>query len=264
MKNKTVNTADVAFIGNQAITDIVNNARSLWASGQDNRLKLGEKFSQLYHAVERYKKSAKTRLTYAGAVTKTGVPRGTAERYREMWEVKNEYSIPADAFLVLCEEGSNLATVKAKLGEAFKGAISPLLPRIQSLDTTNAKAVKDLAEDISKLIPEPMGEEDLAELQGNLSDLVGKLPKAKSREESVDLAAAINQTTEQIGALYLARMRALVNALAPFLDWSPEEVRNYLKAFEEQPLSQRTQLYEEATKFAKTTATGLAITQKAA
>src|ERR1700694_3463772 len=140
MQSNTINQVAEDIIGDATITNIVHDTRLLWQSGLDNRLKLGENFSQLYHAVERYKKSTKTGLTYAGAVAKTTVPRGTAERFREMWDTKEEYSIPADTFLMLCEEGTNLAAIKAKLGAAFKGAISTLLPKIQSLDTTDAKA----------------------------------------------------------------------------------------------------------------------------
>jgi hypothetical protein len=251
------------IIGNETITNLVNDTRSLWQSGLDNRLKLGEKFSQLYHAVERYKKSTKTGLTYAGAVAKTTVPRGTAERLREMWETKEECSVPADTFLVLCEEGANLAAIKAKLGTAFKGAISTLLPKIQSLDTTDAKAVTALATDLGKLVPKSAGEADLAELETQLSDLTGQLPKS-SGEEAATIAEEMHQTREQIGLLYVDRMKALVTALAPFLEWPDERAKEYMKAFASQTLSQRARLYKEAAKFAKTAATGLAITTTAA
>lgn len=250
-------------IGNDTINNIVQDIRSQWQSGLDNRLKLGENFSRLYHAVERYKKSTKTDLTYNGEVAKTTVPRGTAERLRGMWETKEEYSIPADTFLVLCEEGVNLAAIKAKLGAAFKGAISTLLPKIQSLDTTDAKAVTALANDLGKLVPKPAGEADLAELESQLSDLTNQLPKSGGEEAAI-IAEEMHQTREQIGLLYVERMKALVTALAPFLDWPDERAKEYMKAFASQTLSQRARLYKEAAKFAKTAATGLAITTTAA
>lgn len=254
----------VEFIGNEVISNIVNDARSLWKSGQNDRLKLGEKFSQLYHEVDRYTKSTKTGLTYAAAVAKTGVPRGTAERFRQMWETTEEYSIPADTFLVLCEEGANMAAIKAKLGEAFKGAISTLLPKIQSLDTTDAKAVTALATDLGKFVPKPADKADLAELDTRLSELTDQLPKSKSGEEAAQLAEEMHETRGQIGVFYVERMKALISALAPFLDWSDERVKEYMKAFTDQPLSQRARLYKEAAKFAKNAATSLAITTTAA
>jgi len=257
-----INSAAEEIIGNQTITNLVNDARSLWQSGQDNRLKLGENFSRLYREVERYRKSAKSGLTYAGAVAKTTVPRGTAERFREMWETREEFSIPADTFLVLCEEGANLAAIKAKLGAAFKGAISTLLPKIQSLDTTDAKAVTALANDLGKLVPKPV-ETELAALESQLSDLTNQLPKSGG-EEAATIAEEMHQTREQIGLLYVERMKALVTALAPFLDWPAERAKEYIKAFADQSLSQRARLYKEAAKFAKTAATGLAITTTAA
>jgi hypothetical protein len=260
---RSINPVAEGVIGDETITTLVNDARSLWQSGQDNRLKLGEKFSQLYHAVERYKKSTKTGLTYNGTVEKTTVPRSTAERLREMWETKEEYSIPADTFLLLCEEGANLAAIKAKLGAAFKGAISTFLPKIQCVDPTDAKAVTALATDLGRLVPKPAGEADLAELETQLSDLTDQLPRA-SGEEAADLAEEMHQTREQIGVLQVDRMKALVTALAPFLDWPDERVKQYMRAFADQPLSQRARLYREAAKFAKSAATGLAITTTAA
>jgi len=258
----TIKSVAEEIIGNDTINNIVQDIRSQWQSGLDNRLKLGEKFSQLYRAVERYKKSTKSGLTYAGAVAKTTVPRGTAERLREMWETKEEYSVQADTFLVLCEEGANLATIEAKLGAAFKGAISTLLPKIQSLDPTDAKAVTALANDLGKLVPKP-GEVDLAKLESQLSDLTNQLPKSGG-EEAASIAEEMHQTREQIGLLYVERMKALVTALAPFLDWPDERAKEYMRAFASQTLSQRARLYKEAAKFAKTAAIGLAITTIAA
>jgi hypothetical protein len=258
---ETKTNTDSEMIGNETITHIVQDARLLWKSGQDNRMKLGEKFSQLYHEVERYKQSNKTGLTYTGAVIRTGVPRSTAERLRQMAEVKNEFMIPGDAFLVLAEEGVNLADIKAEMKEAFKGFLNTWLPKIRSLDITNVGAVKKLAEEI---LPKPPAKVDLAELKENLAQLMDDLQKAQTVPERISISDEIQQTREQIGAIYVARMKPLVTALALFLDWSEERVRAYVKAFGQQPLSQRTRLYEEAAKFATSAAASLAITEKVA
>jgi hypothetical protein len=264
MPNEIADADVVELIGNQTITNMVKDVRSLWKEGQDNRLKLGEKFSLLYHEVERYRKS-KTGLTYASAVARTGVPRATAERYRQMWEVKEQHSIPADVFLLLCEEGANLAVVKVKMGEAFKGAISSLLPRIKSLDTTDPAAIEVLAEEVNKLIPAPAEDSaDLAKLTEQLAEQVKELPKASSDEQAVEIAEAVRETKQQISAFYVERMKPLVAALGPFINWSDKEIKNYHKKFLEQPLSEQRRLYKEASKFAQTAVAGLAITSKAA
>jgi gas vesicle protein len=258
-------SADVVeIIGNKTITDIIKETASLWKGGENNRLQLGEKFSLLYREVARYKRSARTNLTYAGAVARTTVPRGTAERYRQMWEVKQEFSIPADVFLSLCEEGANLAAIKAKLGESFKGAVGILLPRIRALDITDAAKVADLAKDVIGLIPDSPENEDLAELDSRLSDLMADLAKTEGDQPRADIAESIHETREQIRVLYIERMKPLVTALAPFLGWSDERVKEKLKAFEQQRTPELARLHTEATKLAKAAEDALAIITEAA
>jgi hypothetical protein len=256
-------TVDVkSIVGNQAITDIVNAARSLWQEGQKNRLSLGQQFSKLRAEVEKYQRNNKG-LSYRQAVAQTAVPWSTAERYREMYEVVNEYKIPEDTFLVLCEEGANIAEIKGALKEAFKGAISTVIPRIASLDVTNSKEVADLADDLNQLIPASMVTADLETLNGELAELLAELPQKQSAEQSADIAEAIHQKRTEIGESYAKPMKALVSALAPFVNWSPQQVKDYMTAFADQPLSQQTRLYNEATSLAKSVATGIAIGKKA-
>jgi len=83
--------------------------------GQDARLKLGEGYHLLKGECEPYEKSPDTGLTYNKSVAKTGLPRPTAERYRLMFETKQEYGVPGDTFLMLSAEGLNLADLKASM-----------------------------------------------------------------------------------------------------------------------------------------------------
>src|SRR5690348_7815879 len=90
--------ADPSVIGNEAITATIGQLKDAWNRGAKDRYKLGELFSQLRSQVEAYRKNKKTGLTYNQAVSKTGVPRGTAERYREMYETVESSGIKADIF----------------------------------------------------------------------------------------------------------------------------------------------------------------------
>ena len=99
--------------GPKAIEDLINVCRSLRIQGQDARLKLGEGYHLLKGECEPYEKSPDTGLTYNKSVAKTGLPRPTAERYRLMFETKQEYGVPGDTFLMLSAEGLNLADLKA-------------------------------------------------------------------------------------------------------------------------------------------------------
>src|SRR5512133_2524744 len=96
------------LIGNEAITTTIKQVREVWGRGAEDRLKLGELFSQLRSQVEAYKKDSQG-LTYNQALAKTGVPRGTAERYRLMYETVKSSGVLAEVFLALAEHGCNLA-----------------------------------------------------------------------------------------------------------------------------------------------------------
>jgi hypothetical protein len=255
--------ADVKFyLGNDAITNLIKEARSLRRNGQDNRLRQGGVYCKLRTEVERYGRNNKG-LSYQQAVGQTGVPWSTAERFRQMFELVTELTIPGDVFLILCEEGANIAEIKTALGATFGASIKALLQQIQSLDVADGKAVADVADKLKKLISRAPAESDLETLQGDLDTLLAELPTVKGAVESVDLAEAIHQKQVEISESYAKPMRALVNALAPFVNWSPQKVKDYMTAFEEQPLSSKTKVFNAATKFASDMATDIAIVKEA-
>src|SRR5450755_3099241 len=100
-----------AVIGNAEITKSVISIRTKWAAGNKDRFVLGQLFSELRAAVDKYTRTTedKQKVSYNEAVRQTGVPRGTAELYRGMFEICHTNKIEADVFIILSEAGFNLA-----------------------------------------------------------------------------------------------------------------------------------------------------------
>jgi hypothetical protein len=256
MKTQTA-TADVkTYVGNDAITELVNSARSIWQGGQDDRLTLGEKFSKLRAEVDKYRRNNKG-LTYRQAVNQTGVPWSTAERYRAMFEVVAEHKIPADVFLALCEAHANIAEIKAVLKEAFTPSIKRLLPRIASLDVTDIEGVNKLADELNQLLPRSLAASDLETLNQDLNLLWELLQKTENKEACRQILRDAAEKQEELAECQMRMMKSLVHGLAPFVQWSPKQVRDYLAEFAEQPPALQTKLFGEATKFAQGLAIGL-------
>jgi hypothetical protein len=134
-------------IGHDAIDRLVAEISKLWKTGLDSRLKLGEYFSKLRDQTAKYERN-RDGYSYAASVAKTPVPRGTAENYRHMWDAKQACGISGDLFLVLCEEGVNLGTIRENLGGAFKGAVNEFLDRFETIHAADAKSVKELAKEM--------------------------------------------------------------------------------------------------------------------
>lgn len=98
-------------IGNAEITDKVISIRSLRHNTVKDRLELGKQFSELRAAIDKYTRTTEdeNKVSYAEAVRLTGVPRGTAELYRQMYEVCKNTQIEPDVFVLLADAGFNLA-----------------------------------------------------------------------------------------------------------------------------------------------------------
>ena|SRR5258708_29189926 len=256
----------------EQITTTINQVRELWKQGVDNRLKLGEMFHNLRSQVDRYQKNHKDGLSYTAAVAQTGVPRGTAENYRSMWEAKEACGVSGDLFLILCEKGVNLATLKAKSGEAFKGAISQFLPALSDVSPINVVGVKKLAEDLKaafKAVWEPYSGQDedvsFGELDGSFDEWTQhlelyyeELAQVKSRRETEASMAGITEANGKLIEISVRRMRKLVEMISPFvLEGNDEAVESYIKKFSEMPLSLQKQTYGEAKKLLKSLSDGL-------
>jgi hypothetical protein len=250
--------------GKPAIENLIHAGRSLRAQGQDNRLKLGEVFHLLRNECEPYETSPKTGLTYRQSVARTGAARSTAERLRKMFETKEEYAVPADAFLRLCEEGVNLADMKVRHQDGFKGFINPWIPKIQALDATDEKAVSTLAEDIKAAEGTGAADKPLTELEAYIEILLRDRKATEDDNQLDSINEQIQEARKQIGEIYIRWMESLVAALTPFFGWSTKEVKARMKAFEDELPLQRIRRYNETLNFLKNIEAAFAVTTKAA
>lgn len=238
--------ANPSVIGNEAITTTISQVKDAWNRGAKDRLKLGELFSQLRSQVEAYRKNKKTGLTYNQAVGKTGVPRGTAERYREMYETVKSSGIQADVFLALAEHRCNLA---AERSVTAAGILSDL-PGLNSLDITDEDAVKKMAEKINQDYSLKLSEK---EPQSPIEDLEALLANLEGMPDTPATTKMIAETRAEIIKVQQSSLLTLATALAPFIgkgeDWAGQYVESVAK--NSTLLKQR---YVEAVKFAKSAA----------
>jgi hypothetical protein len=231
--------------GEQAITNLINLIRSRWTKRQDDRLKDGELFHLLRNACDPYKE-AETGLTYTQSVAKTGVPRATAEHLRQMFETQQEYVVPGDTFLMLCGEGVNLADIKRK-GSKFEALVKIWLPKIQQLDITDETVfARFVAEIKAALAKETPKEESLGELEEEFKKLREDRRKATNDNQMESLDKDIDVIKEKIGRVYVRRMKALLDGLAPFFGWNDAQVKERMKKFEAEQPTLRVKRYNEA------------------
>lgn len=245
MTNKNVvqeRAAESDLIGNEAITLTITQVREAWGRGAEDRLKLGELFSQLRKQVQAYRKNSQG-LTYNQAVAKTGVPRGTAERYRLMHETFTSYGIRADVFLALAEYGCNLAADRA----TTPAGIVSNLPVLGSLDITDENAVEKLAKQINKDYPVKTEEKEPVTPIDELDSLLANLEKMPKNAATAKMIA---ETQSAITETQKVSLLTLAIALAPFIGKDKQWAEEYVDevAHNSTLLKQR---YREAVKFAK-------------
>jgi hypothetical protein len=235
--------ANPDVIGNEVITTTINQVKDVWRRGAKDRLKLGELFSQLRSQVEAYRKDAKTGLTYNQAVAKTGVPRGTAERYREMYETVKSSGIQADVFLALADKGCNLAANRTTM----TAGILADLPSLKTLDITDDAAVKKLAEDINRDYPViSSGKEPTTAVE----DLEALLRNLETMPTNPATTKMIADTKSEIIKAQQASLLTLAIALAPFMGKDKTWAEGYVERVGDNSTRLR-QRYAEAVKFAK-------------
>ena len=146
-------------------------------------------------------------------MAQTGVPRPTAEHFRQMYETQQEFSVPGDTFLVLCGEGVNLADLKAK-GTKFEALVKTWLPKIRTLDITDGTAVARLVAEIKTAVEkEAPKEESLGDLEEEFKKLREDRRKARNENEMESLDKDVDVVKETIGRFYLRRMKALLDGL---------------------------------------------------
>lgn len=239
------------LIGKEAIENLIKAGRSLRIQGQDNRLKLGRVAHLTRNECEPYEKSPQTGLTYNKSVAKMGISRGTMEHYRDMYEIQTELGVSGDTFLLLSGEGVNLADIKTKYKTAFKGFTNVWLQRILDLDISDEKAVETLVAEIKAAMSTAPPEKTTEELEEDLNTQLESRRKATNEAEQDSLSEHILETKKQISERYIERMKALVNVVAPLLGWSKEQIKDRMRAFEDELPSQRIKRYNDAVKLVK-------------
>lgn len=244
-------------IGNVEITKLVTTARTQWASGTKARLELGETFSKLRAAVDKYSRTNKDgdNLSYNEAVRLTGVPRGTAERYRQMFNVCDVNEIPADAFVIIAEAGFNLATDVHE--DSTVAAILATHPQVASVEELLALSDEETKKLVAALHKDFGKDEQQTESLSSLQAEIAKMQQSKSESKDVAfkkyLDEQINKQTTTVRNKMLWAIRNIAIALAPFLDKDADWVETYTSQFKQdgKVTVLVEQVYKEATKFAQ-------------
>src|SRR5437660_5789108 len=229
-KEQNMNTS---IIGNAEITSLVMTARQKWASGIKDRLEIGKIFSNLRAAVTKYEHSTKDKkkLSYNEAVRLTGIPRGTAERYREMYEVCNDNDISADVFVILAEAGFNLRNDLSK--DSMPMAIFSDDPNLKSVEHLLGLSADDMETLILRLRKEYGKKEPtrttVETLQAAIAARKGKAAETKDSDTKEALEAKIEEDTSTLHSLMLSQLRKLATVLAPFIGRNEEWVNTYIE-----------------------------------
>ena len=253
MKTET----NISYQGNKEIDPLVASIRPLWQDGQSNRLTLGELFSKLRKETQPFEKDSANGLTYTSAVRLTGVPRSTAEKYRQMWEVSNEHKIPAQVFLLLCEAGFNLATDLDK--QATVAAIVQDHPELCTGDIADYDAlvavydargqlVGGLKHNYGKQPASAGGSKDIAALEEEVKELGVIKEKLNSDTGKKSIQDSIDLKQEELHGLRVKALTSLARAVAPFLGKDDEWADGYSKAYKDSKKITK-QRYADAVKF---------------
>ena len=242
------------LIGNEATDKTIRKIRILRKAGIANRLEMGEQFYTLRDETELYQTTQNGKLSFPDAVKATGVSRPLAYLYMDMWKTQQEYGVDADLFLVLCEEGVNLAGIKNQKGlkPIFKTIIQPFLDRLKNTDASDVEAVETLAEEITTATTQKEEPDlDLDELEQNVSETLTAISTAKTDNERLTLSADLAETRQKIVDKHLDRMQTLIGKVGPFLGWNDAKIKDYMESFADLTLSLQKQTYEEAKKMLK-------------
>lgn len=247
-------TTQTIILGNAEISRHISTARTQWASGSQARFELGEIFSKLRASIEKYNKDEDKGISYNEAVRLTGVPRGTAEHYRHMYEICDTNDIPNDAFTILAEAGFTLATdVHKELTVEGLLVDNPELKSVEHLlslsEDETEKLIKQLRKDYGK--PEAQ-DETIESIRTEIAEL--KQTQA-SLPESVRKAAekVIVERTSTLRNKMLWVLRNIAQSFAPLLGKDDKWVETYLERFKQggKVTSIVEQAYSEAVKFAQ-------------
>lgn len=241
-------------IGNVEITKLVASARSKWAAGSKDRFALGKVFSELRAAVDKYSRGNEdtNKVSYAEAVRLTGTPLGTAELYRQMYDICEQNKIEPDVFIILSEAGFNLARDLNK--DTLPSGIFADNPDLKSVEyllglskEDTKKLVEQLLKDYGKEEAQPVSIETL---QSDVDRLTTTRSESKDEDFKTFLQSQIEEKKKTMHNKMLWSLHNLANAVGSLLGKSEGWADRYL---DETKISGvlTEQRYQEAVKFAE-------------
>jgi hypothetical protein len=242
------------MIANAEITELVTSVRSKWVSGVEDRLELGKLFSDLRKAVEKYTRTSKDKkkVSYNEAVRLTGVPRGTAELYRGMFEICDKNKIDADVFVILAEAGFNLARdLNHEIAATGIFADNPKLKSVEYLLGLSAEETAKLVAGLRK----DYGNEEAQEVSiDSLKSDIASMKQEQSESNKVEykqfLEKEIEKKTATIHSKMLSSLRNIASAFASLLGRDKNWADSYVEQTKENAaLTERR--YQEAVAFAQ-------------
>jgi hypothetical protein len=247
-------TNTTAVIGNVAITRLVASARSKWAAGSKDRFALGKVFSELRAEVEKYTRSSEdtNKVSYAEAVRLTGTPLGTAELYRQMYDICEQNTIEPDVFIILSEAGFNLARDLNE--DTLPSGIFADNPDLKSVEYLLGLSKEDTKTLVEQLLKDYGKQEAQPVSVETLQSDIGRLQETQSTSKDEDFKSFLEKQIEEkkktMHNKMLWSLRNLANAVGSLLGKSEEWADRYL---DETKISGvlTEQRYQEARKFAE-------------
>jgi hypothetical protein len=240
----------ITYQGNAEIDSRVENISKLWHKGEKDRLTIGKYFSELKAETKPYKQDSGSGLSYTSAVKLTGVPRATAELYRQMYEATqlgNGRQIPAKVFLGLSEAGFNL---HSNLGDGVmvEGIVHDH-PEILSGEIDD---YEKLAEILNMEYGKKKAEDNTDNVVDMEKELAGLKEQATKASGLLKNAAVkvIEEMESEIHSHRLSALASLATALAPFLGKRKEWAKQYSGEISDSR-TLTAQRYREAVKFAQ-------------
>jgi hypothetical protein len=247
-------TTKTVVIGNAAITKLVVAARSKWAAGSKDRFALGKVFSELRAEVEKYTRSSEdtNKVSYAEAVRLTGTPLGTAELYRQMYDICEQNTIEPDVFIILSEAGFNLA--RDLNADSLPAGIFADNPDLKSVDYLLGLSKEETKTLVTKLLAD-YGKEDaqsisVATIQSDIDRLTTAKSGSKDEEFKSFLQSQIDGKAKVMHNKMLWSLRNLANAVGSLLGKSEGWADRYLDETKVSGVLTE-QRYQEAVKFAE-------------
>jgi hypothetical protein len=245
-KEAPVTAEKPALTGLEQINETIATIRGLWSKGREARLELGRLFSELRAQTLPYERGSTDGKSYTQAVAETGVQRGTAEGYRKMYEVLQAAKIPADTYLILADQGCDLAAER----EATLAGIVHDVPELLTIDATNEEAVKKMAKKIKDGYPVERKQKSAPTPLETLTEVLASIEEMPKSAQTDKMRA---DTQKAIVRMKVETLLSLATALAPFVGRDAAWAEAWVKEADDNSalLEQR---YNDGVTFAKSAA----------